>query len=483
MARMERPRSGMSGMSGESGAASPAPNRSREPLAAALSLAERSRARSIDELARLVRLPSLTGEEGPAQQHIAERLTEIGAEVTVAEPDVRSMFQAYPSIAQYPTHWQHDLILPYDDLPTYAALSESGLETVLNYRGRPNVVGRVAGTGGGRSLILNGHIDTVTIEPRASWTRDPFGAEVVDGMMYGRGTSDMKGGLMAALMALTYLKEAGVRLKGDVVLQSVVNEEHAGNGTLDLVRRGWKADAAIVLEPTENSIAVSHPGGLYWQVTVPGVPRSPGARWKHGVQDGVSAIEKLPAIIEGLLAVEREYNRTASGNKPPPESGDFSLVIGKVSGGHYETVTAAETVLKGGAYFSPRVGDVTDVMKRLRQAMVERNRGDAFLSANPARLSFLHHDDSTSQAEDIAVARAMGSTLRGRGGDGQVRPGPFCCDMRHLVNQAGIPAIIFGPGTIAQAHKPDEHIPVEEYLASIGHLIAFIHAWCNGEGP
>ena len=452
-------------------------------LTQALELAKKGQERSVAALAELVRIPSLTGEEGKAQTHLAGQLKDMGAAVDAEEPDVAGMFERFPTVAQYPTHWQHDLILPYERLPTYEALKASGLETVLNYRERPNVVGTFKGTGGGRSLILNGHIDTVTLEPRGQWTQDPFGAAIVDGAMYGRGTSDMKGGLMAALMAISYLREAGISLKGDVIFQSVVNEEHAGNGTLDLVRRGWKADAAIVLEPTENSIAVSHPGGLYWQVTVPGVPRSPGARWKHGVQDGVSAIEKLPAIIEGLLAVEREYNRTASGNKPPPESGDFSLVIGKVSGGHYETVTAAETVLKGGAYFSPRVGDVTDVMKRLRQAMVERNRGDAFLSANPARLSFLHHDDSTSQAEDIAVARAMGSTLRGRGGDGQVRPGPFCCDMRHLVNQAGIPAIIFGPGTIAQAHKPDEHIPVEEYLASIGHLIAFIHAWCNGEGP
>ena len=135
-------------------------------------------------------------------------------------------------------------------------------------------------TGGGRSLILNGHIDTVTIEPTDEWTQDPFGAHIADGLMYGRGTSDMKGGLMAGLLAMAYLIESGARLRGDVIVQSVVNEEHAGNGTLDLVRRGYAADAAIVLEPTNNAVCVSHPGGLYWQVTVPGVVRSPGARWK-----------------------------------------------------------------------------------------------------------------------------------------------------------------------------------------------------------
>lgn len=461
---------------------SSSPKPAQDPLAAALAHAASCRQRSIDALSALVRVPSLTGEEGAAQDHIAAALRAIGAEVTSAEPDVGAMFERFPDIAQYPTHWQHDLILPYEELPTLKALQESGLENVLNYKGRPNVVGVIKGTGGGRSLILNGHIDTVTVEPAESWTRDPFGAEIVDGMMYGRGTSDMKGGLMAALLAVTYLKEAGVRLRGDVIFQSVVNEEHAGNGTLDLVRRGITADAAIVLEPTENQIFVSHPGGLYWQVSIPGVPRSPGARWQGGMQDGVSAIEKLPAVIDALLDVEREFNRIAPNDPAERDRAAFSLVMGKIVGGHYETVTAAEVVLKGGAYFSHRAGSVQDVMKKFRQAIAVPNKRDPFLSRQPAKLTFLHHDDSTVQSPDIPVASAMAATLARRGLDGSVRHGPFCCDMRHLVNQGGIPGIVFGPGTIAQAHKPDEHIPVAEYLAAIGHLIEFIYHWCNEDG-
>ena len=221
----------------------------------ALQVARGSHTRSIAALRDVVRIRSLTGEEGNAQRHIAGLLRAIGAEATVAEPDVAAMFRKFPRIAQYPTHWQHDLILPYTELPTYEALTASGLQAVLNYTDRPNVTGVVRGTGGGRSLILNGHIDTVTIEPAKEWTRDPFGAEIVDGAMYGRGTSDMKGGVMAALMALTYLAETGKRPRGDVIFQCVVNEEHAGNGTLDLVVRGQRADAAIVLEPTSNTIA------------------------------------------------------------------------------------------------------------------------------------------------------------------------------------------------------------------------------------
>ncbi|MCW5750780.1 MAG: M20/M25/M40 family metallo-hydrolase [Alphaproteobacteria bacterium] len=453
----------------------------RTPREEALTLAARGQEESVAALASLVRVPSLTGEEGRAQAEIVARLKTLGAETVVAEPDVARLFERFPQVAQYPTHWQHDLILPYAELPSYEALRASGLERVLNYRDRPNVVGIFRGSGGGRSLILNGHIDTVTIEPAGEWTHDPFGAKIVDGLMYGRGTSDMKGGLMAALMAMSYLRRAGARLRGDVIFQSVVNEEHAGNGTLDLVRRGFRADAAIVLEPTNNTVSVSHPGGLYWQVRVPGRARSPGARWTDGRQEGVSAIEKLPAVIGALIDLERRYNEKAGDDPMEAGRSPFSLVMGKIVGGHYETVTAGEVTLRGGAYFAPMVGDVVDVMKDFRQALRKANAADPFLSENPAQLEFLHHDDSTRQSPQIPLAMHMCEVLQARGGHGSVRPGPFCCDLRHLVNQGGIPSIIFGPGTIAQAHKPDEHIDLREYLDCIAHLIDFIWAWCNQE--
>ncbi len=447
----------------------------------ALALAADSTERSVERLRALVRVPSLTGEEGAAQSHMADLLRLLGAETEMLPLDVPALFKRFPQVAQYPTHWQHDLILPYSDLPTYEALKASGLEEVLNYRDRPNVVGTFKGTGGGRSLILNGHIDTVTIEPADAWTRPPFSADIEDGLMYGRGTSDMKGGLMAAVMAMAYLREAGVTLKGDVIVQSVVNEEHAGNGTLDLVRRGCSADGAIVLEPTNNRVAVSHPGGIYWQVTVPGVMRSPGARWDGDRQEGVSAIEKLPRIIDALLSVEHAFN--AVPNDDPMEEGraPFALTIGKVAGGYYETATAGEATLRGGGYFSPVVGDVSDVMKKFKSAVREVNDRDDFLREHPAELDFLHHDDSTRQSPQIPLAVHAGEVVGRRGGLAKACAGPFACDMRHLVNQAGIPTIIFGPGSIAQAHKPDEHIVVEEYLQCIDHLIEFIASWCNLE--
>ena len=277
-----------------------------------------------------------------------------------AEPDTAALFERFPAIAQYPTHWQHDLILPYEVLPTYAELCRTKLDTVLNYRERPNVTGVFRGTGGGRSLILNGHIDTVTIEPASAWTRDPFGAEIVDGSMYGRGTSDMKGGVMAALLAITYLKRAGATVARRCHLSVRCQRRACGQRNARPRAPRHSADAAIVLEPTRNTVSVTHPGGLYWQVMVPGRARSPGARWVNGRQDGVSAIEKFPVIIKALTDLEARTMQLS-----PDGPGPFSLVIGKVQGGHYETVTAGELVLRGGAYFAPGAGDIEEVMARV----------------------------------------------------------------------------------------------------------------------
>jgi acetylornithine deacetylase len=159
-----------------------------------------------------------------------------------------------------------------------------------------------------------------------------------------------------------------------------------------------------------------------------------------------------------------------------------SLVIGRVSGGHYETVTAGESVVRGVVYFSPAIGEIGEIMQMMREAIHEANQADDFLREEPARLEFLHHDDSMRQSPQIPLAVALSDKLEQRGGEGDIVPGPFCCDARHLVNQGGIPTVIFGPGTIGQAHKPDEHISIEDYLTSIEHLMAFVSSWCNESG-
>lgn len=450
------------------------------PLAVthALEAARASEARSVAMLGELVRIPSRTGEEGTAQEFLAHRLRQVGANVRIEEADVAAMFAAYPGIAQYPTHWQHDLVLPYAEMPDYAALQLDGPRILHSYRGRPNVTALLAGSGGGPSLILNGHIDTVTTEPDDAWHTPPFGAEIRDGRLYGRGSSDMKGGLCAAVMALTLLREAGFQAAGDITLQSVVNEEHAGNGTLDLVRRGQRADVAIVLEPTDNRILTAAPGGLYWQIVVPGVARSPGARWEGDTLVGVSAIELLPKFITALLELERSLNEGARHGMTP-----CSLVLGKVIGGSYESVTAGAATLRGVVYFAPELGMPQDLMRRLGAVVAAVNARHPLLAARPARIEYLHHNDGVSDGGAAAAAALLAVSLVRRGLPAAPQRAPFCCDLRHLVNRGGMPGLVFGPGSIAEAHRPNESIGLGDYLAAIEILIEFIGGWCAASNP
>jgi acetylornithine deacetylase len=290
---------------------------------------------------------------------VAKYLKHLGLKVEMWEPDVEKVFQRFPENAQYPSHWQHDLVLPYSEKPTYQDLVKSGKVEVLNYKDRPNVVSRFGARKGGRSIILNGHIDTAAVEPRNEWTRDPSGGEIIKGKLYGRGASDMKGGIAAAIGAIQAILEAGVKLKEEAIFESVVNEEHAGNGTLACIGEGIYADGAIVLEPSENNVYTGNRGGIYWGIRVKGNSSSPRARWRGTKQFGVSAIEKLPPLIQSLVDLETKQRKRKSNSNP------FSLVIGKIEGGAYETATASECTLKGVVYFGPEIGRVADVQRML----------------------------------------------------------------------------------------------------------------------
>jgi acetylornithine deacetylase len=355
----------------------------------------------------------------------------------------------------------------------------TGKIDVLNYKDRPNVVGRLKGSGGGRSLILNGHIDVITVEPKEKWSVDPFGAQIIDNKMYGRGATDMKGGLVAAMEAVRCLIECDVRLSGDVIIESVVNEEHGGMGALACVARGILADAAIIVEPTEFEIIPSSGGNVYWEVKVKGEPKAPGARWKGKEQIGVSAIEKLPEVIKSLVELEAEFNKT-----PPPPlfegKSTTSMVIGKVSGGTYETITAGECSIRGVVYFGPNIGSVTQVMGWIRDAISKASEKDPWLRETPPEVFFLHHRDKY----EVDVGEPLIETITNAGGKALgVKPttkgwlGPT--DAIYYVNQAKVPSVTFGLGSMAQGHIIDEYIEIEDVINGVKSLALTIYDWCR----
>jgi acetylornithine deacetylase len=205
--------------------------------------------------------PSVAGarepsREGDIQDILGGRLTRLGAQADRWEPNA-------------------------GDLAPYAG--GPGYYPDRDFRGRPSLAATLPGSGGGRSLLLLGHVDVVSAGD--GWTVDPFGAERRDGTIYGRGTADMKAGLTATVAALEVLRIAGVRLRGDVTLASVVDEEAGGMGTLALVDRGYRADGAIIPEPTDLHVAPLCRGIVWGRLTIPGRAghiEMPQPDWREG---------------------------------------------------------------------------------------------------------------------------------------------------------------------------------------------------------
>ncbi len=326
---------------------------------------------------------------------------------------------------------------------------------------------------------MNGHIDTVTIEPRDAWTHDPFGAEIADGKMYGRGASDDKSGVAASLWAVRCLRDLGIDLKGDVILESVVNEEHAGNGTLACVARGYTADAAIAAESSENKVRLCGYGGVYWGVNLKGTTFHTSYRWDGNVLRGVSANEKLPGVITQLLKLESDRNQTPvrafyAGKMP------FSLNIGRVWGGTYDTAGAGACSLRGNIYFSPDIGSVKGVMDSVREYVMQVTETDPWLRENPPEVEFFHHDDAQwIDPEEEIVKTVMAAGEKALGQKPDFIAGVGANDCRHLINQGKIPSFVFGPGTVGQAHSFDESIKIEDLISGVKALAIAVYDWCR----
>ncbi|WP_282853288.1 ArgE/DapE family deacylase [Gulosibacter sediminis] len=229
----------------------------------------------LERTAELVASPSLRAGEEPAQDLVEQQLRGLGLDVdrwTIDSPELRE----HPGFGK----------------PT------------VDYGGMTNVVGTYEPTEDlGKSLILNGHIDVVPEGPEDKWSRSPWDAEIRDGWMYGRGAGDMKAGLIANLFAFDAIRKAGLELTGRVHLQSVVEEECTGNGSLAALLRGYTADAVIISEPEEDALVRANVGVLWFTVRVTGDPTHP-----REMANGFNAIDAAYEVIEALRGLEEEWN-------------------------------------------------------------------------------------------------------------------------------------------------------------------------------
>jgi acetylornithine deacetylase len=398
----------------------------------------------IDTLDELISMPSDQGNEVPIQQRMGELLQSMGLQTDIWEIDLDTV-RAHPC---------------------YGAEIER--ERALGVLGR-------WGNDKGPSLILNGHVDVVPAGELERWTVPPFIATRRDDRIYGRGSVDMKGGLCCAIEAVRAIQRAGITLDGSVLIQPVVGEEDGGLGTLAAILRGHRADAAIVLEPTEMALAPAQAGALSFRITVPGLAAHGALR-----NEGVDPMDYFERIHQALRALEAERNRRLAHPLFVDYAIPFAICVGKVQAGIWASTVAEALVLEG--RYGVAIGENLDRARgELEAAIAAAALGNEWLQSHPPQVEWWGaRFEPAAIPADHALVRMLGTAFaEANGQSASVRGMPYGADMHLLINQAGIPAVLFGPGDVRMAHAPDEYVPIRDLEAVTRTLVLTILSFCG----
>ena len=401
---------------------------------------------TFDLLARMVRQPSIQYHEAGAQQVVIDKLKQLELDVDVWDPDIEALKKN-----------------PYF------------VSTRKDFTNSPNVVGVLKGQGGGRSLILNGHIDVVPEGETTKWKDDPYSGKIEDGRMYGRGTTDMKGGNVAMILAIESIKRTGIQLKGDVIFQSVIEEESGGAGTLATVLRGYYADAAIIPEPTNLKLFIKQQGSLWFRVSIEGVIAHGGTRY-----EGVSAIEKAWIAHQKILDLEKERNARITDPMYEKLPIPLPINVGTIHGGTWPSSVPDLVTIEGRIGVGP--DETIDAVKQeLHECINQLSAADDWFSDHPAKLEFFGAQWlPNSVPVESQIAGIVEENFRQLFGDSIiVEASPWGTDAGILGTVGGIPAIVIGPGETSVAHYPNEYVELQK-VVKVAKLFALtILKWCE----
>jgi acetylornithine deacetylase len=360
--------------------------------------------------------------------------------------------------------------------------------------GRPDLVGILKGTGGGPSLAINGHIDVVPAGDPATWPYDPFAATIADGMIWGRGASDMKGGVGAMIHAAVILQRLGIRLKGDLYVESVIDEETGGPGTRSTIERGYRPDFAIVTEPT-NLVIYPVEGGLEWlRVTVTGVSGHSAVRYRSvhagGQGHAVNALEKGVKILTAVQELERAWaNRKVHPLLPAGITTINPGIMAAGSGGGADgmpnVMTAVSTMpdycsLELSLKYLPSE-KTADVRAEFEEYIHRVAQTDEWLREHPPTIEWGLRGVAFPPADtpaDHPGVQAIIASLNAL--DMPIEIGGFLAvtDIAWFA-EAGIPAVIFGPAQGYGAHGIDERVEIDSLVEGAKALALAIMAWCG----
>ena len=325
----------------------------------------------------------------------------------------------------------------------------------------PIVIGRF-GRPGGRRIVLVGHTDVVPIGDEAAWSANPWGAELRDGQLYGRGACDMKGGVAAILAAVRAVAShhAPDALTGEVLVAFVPSEEDGGQGMLAAIRGGATGDLAVITEPSSLDVVVAHAGAITFRLTIPGRAAHASKR-----REGVSALDKLAILADALRADETSRNRDETDPLMTALGLPYPTILGVVRGGEWASTVMDRVVVEG--RYGVKLGQrVRDAEADLRRCVAAACAADPFLRDHPVVVEIFGGRfgsaripaDHPLPAGLARVAEAWtGRPVRFTGA-------PYGADMRLLIDHGGTPTVIFGPGDARFAHSADERVPLDEVL-------------------
>lgn len=322
-------------------------------------------------------------------------------------------------------------------------------------RGRPNIIVNTHKSNAGeKQLIFNGHTDVVP--SGEGWTRNPFGAEIEETKMFGRGVADMKGALAAMMIAMDVLNsDARDILKGSITLIAAVDEEKGGYfGTNQVVKRGISGDFAIVGEPTEMGVAKTHKGNLTFEVTTFGK-----AAHASAPKNGINAVMKMNAIISEL----KNYSDKLERNEPHPLLGPPTFNIGTINGGMKSNVVpdSCKITAERRLIIPEKIDIVKEEIKTVLSNVSIRDPELKYA------IAFLEEVGASEMPDGETTLSILLRSLHDIYGK-MVEPSGFAatCDAYYLNDIAKIPTAIIGPGSLRDVHKPDESVEIESLFTA-----------------
>jgi acetylornithine deacetylase len=336
----------------------------------------------------------------------------------------------------------------------------------LDFVGRPQLVARVAGTGRGRSLLLNGHIDAVPYGDVSRWQSHPLKAQVRDGRLHGRGANDMKGALASFVHVLECLRAEGVRPAGDVVLAANTEEESTGAGGLRVAQSGVGADAGLCGEPTGFDVWAACRGAITFAVGIPGRTghaEMPQPSWRDG--GAVNAIERLEIVLAAVRRLREDWRTRDDSRHPLLSTPD--IVPTMVRGGEW-TVTYPDrcTLTCDVEYMPGRVdecGWAQGVRDELESAFDAAASADPWLAGNPLSYEYLTEAVPAEVSVDHEIVRLPLQCAAELGRNGRVAGLDSWHDAATFT-RFGTPTVSFGPGGFETAHRENEYVPVDDLV-------------------